>query len=147
MPGPRLAAEQGQPGPQLRYRVHVELVLGSDVHHAVIRRHVQAGPGGQRARELLGELVDVRQVVVPGVRGDTEHVPRPVQVAVVHGHVRAGVVGQDRGGLRREGPHAVGGPEVRAAHRRHGQAGAAERALSHVRGRDAGLGGPLVDRR
>ena len=59
MPGPRLAAEQGQPGPQVGMLVYVELVLRPDVHHAVVRGHVQAGTRGQRAGQLLGQLVHV----------------------------------------------------------------------------------------
>jgi len=73
-------------------------------------------------------------------------VPGAVEVAVVHGHERAVILPQGGGRLRGQRAHAVGGPEIRAAHGRHRQAGAAERALRHVHGRDAGGSGPLVDR-
>jgi hypothetical protein len=147
VPGPRLAAEQGQPGAQFGRRVHVEPVLGTDIHHAVVGRHVQGSPGRQGVREVFGQLVDVRQLVIPGVGPDPERVPGAVEVAVVHGHERAPVLRDGRRGLRGERAHAVGGPELRAAQRGNRQALTAEGAPGHVNRGDARGRGALVERR
>ena len=146
MSGPRLAAEQRQPGPELRHLIHVEPVVRADVHHAVVSRHVQAGLRGQPARELLGQLVHVGQLVVPGIGADPEHMPGTVQVAVVDRHQRTRVLREGGRALRGQGTHAVGRPEFRAAQRRDRQASSAERAPGHMDGRDAGRGGPFIDR-
>ena len=45
------------------------------VHHAVIGRHVQRGVPRQRARQLLGQLVDVPELVPPGIRGHPHSCP------------------------------------------------------------------------
>src|SRR5262252_1321645 len=66
-PGPRLAAEQCHPLAQLRQRIKVDPLARRHVGHPVIRRHVQYGAVRQRPRELFGKLVDMRELVLPGV--------------------------------------------------------------------------------
>ena len=89
VPGPGLAAEQRHAVAQRRpVGVDVDPVVGPDVHHAVVGRHVHDRAVGQARGDLLGELVDVRELVVPGGRGHAVLVPGRVEVAVVGEHQR-----------------------------------------------------------
>ena len=64
---PRLAAEQRHPVAQRRaLGVGVDPVVGPDVHHAVVGRHVQDRPVGSAGGDLLRQPVHVRELVDPG---------------------------------------------------------------------------------
>ena len=77
VPGPRLAAEQRHAVAQHGGRavgVHVDPVVGPDVHHAVVGRDVQRrSPYGRRRGELLRQPVHVRELELPGLRGHAVH--------------------------------------------------------------------------
>ena len=129
-PWPRRRAAPRRPAAPASASTSIRSACG-DVDHSVIGGDVQHRAVRQGRGELLGELVDVGELVEPGVGGAAEHVPGRVEVAVVdHRERRRAPAASAAADRETSAPSVSAGRYSRAAHRRGGQAGLAERAWS-----------------
>ncbi len=147
MARPALAAQQGDPGPQLPVLVEVDAVLlvEGDVDHAVVGGDVERGARRELLGEALDQPVDVHQLAPPGVGVDAEAMPGAVHLGVVRVDQGAVPGGQLRG--RQIHPLLPAQPPVEgaAAERHLGQRGVLEGRRGHLRGVHARVMGALED--